>query len=383
MPNAIVLGAGMVGSVMAWDLARDDDFTVTVADRSDSALAAARARNPERISAITLDLSDLAAVRKAIEPFDIVLGAAASHLGYDLLRTVIEAGKNYADISFMPQDALDHDELARSKGVTAVVDCGVAPGMSNLLCGRAVAALDECDELEIYVGGLPVERRWPFQYKAGFAPADVIEEYTRPSRIVEAGEVVVREALSEPELMDLPGVGTVEAFNTDGLRSIADTLDVPNMKEKTLRYPGHIEIMRILRAMGLFSKDPIEVGGQRIVPLEVTSALMFPMWTYEEGEADLTVMRVRGSGLLEGVATSITWDLLDYYDPATSATSMSRTTAFPCAIIARLIARGELDRPGVAPPELLGHDEELVERVLAELLARGVRYETTIESIDD
>lgn len=387
MPNAIVLGAGMVGSVMAWDLARDDDFTVTIADRSEDALARAKARDSQRITTTVLDLSDLTAVKNAIEPFDIVLGAAASHLGYDLLRTVIEAGRNYADISFMPEDALDHDELARANGVTAIVDCGVAPGMSNLLCGRAVAVLDECTDLEIYVGGLPVERKWPFQYKAGFAPADVIEEYTRPSRIVEGGEVVIREALSEPELMDLPGVGTVEAFNTDGLRSIADTLDVPNMKEKTLRYPGHIEIMRVLRAMGLFSKEPImlggEVGGQMVVPLEVTSALMFPMWTYEEGEADLTVMRIIGAGVKDGVETKITWDLLDFCDPTTGATSMSRTTAFPCAIIARMIARGELNRPGVAPPELLGYDEQLVEHILAELMKRGVRYETTVETAGD
>lgn len=383
MFNAIVLGAGMVGSVMARDLAQDAEFSVTIVDRSAEALARAKALDPDRIKTAVLDLSDLDAVKAAIAPCDIVLGAAASHLGYDLLRTVIEAGKNYADISFMPEDAMDHDELAKAKGVTAVVDCGVAPGMSNLLCGRAVAALDECDELEIYVGGLPVERRWPFEYKAGFAPADVIEEYTRPSRIVEGGEVVVREALSEPELMDLPGVGTVEAFNTDGLRSIADTLEIENMKEKTLRYPGHIEIMRVLRAMGLFSKEPIEVGGQMVVPLEVTQKLMFPMWTYEEGEADLTVMRVSGSGVLDGIETRITWDLLDYYDAATGATSMSRTTAFPCAIFARMIARGELNRPGVAPPELLGHDEALVERVLGELMERGVRYETVIESVGD
>lgn len=383
MPNAIVLGAGMVGSVMAWDLASDSEFSVTVADRSKEALARTKERSPDRLETVVLDLADLDAVKQAIEPFDIVLGAAASHLGYDLLRTVIECGKNYADISFMSEDAMDHDELAKANGVTAVVDCGVAPGMSNLLCGRAVEALDECSDLEIYVGGLPVERRWPFEYKAGFAPADVIEEYTRPSRIVENGEMVVRAALTEPELMDLPGVGTVEAFNTDGLRSIAETLDVPNMKEKTLRYPGHIELMRVLREMGLFSKEPIEVGGQMVVPLEVTQKLMFPMWTYEEGEADLTVMRVTGAGIKDGVETRVTWDLLDYYDPITNATSMARTTAFPCAIMARLIARGELNRPGVAPPELLGHDEELVERVLAELLARGVQYETTIESVGD
>src|SRR5207247_9524925 len=140
--------------------------------------------------------------------------------------------------------------------------------------------------------------------KAGFAPHDVIEEYTRPSRIVEHGRIVVREALSEPELMEFPELGTLEAFNTDGLRSVATTLAVPFMKEKTLRYPGHIELMRVLRSVGLFAKDPIEVKGPRgsagsaasVRPLDVLSTLLFPQWTYEEGEADLTVMRIDAKG---------------------------------------------------------------------------------------
>lgn len=375
MLNAIVLGAGMVGSVMSADLSSDPAFHVTVADARPQALEIARQRSGGRVRTLHLDLSDTRALAKAIAPFDIVLGALASHLGFQTLRTVIEARKNYADISFMPEDAIELDELAKKYGVTAVVDCGVAPGMSNLLAGYAVSALDSCDNIEIYVGGLPRERRWPFQYKAGFAPSDVIEEYTRPVRIVEAGRTVIREALTEPELLDFAGIGSLEAVNTDGLRSLAETLSVPSMKEKTLRYPGHYELMRVLRSIGLFSKEPIEVNGLSVRPLDVISKLMFPMWTYQPGEPDLTVMRILADGTKNGRHVRLTWDLLDYLDPATGFTSMSRTTAFPCAIMARHIANGRLKTPGVLPPERFASDHALVADVLEQLDRRGVHFE--------
>ncbi|TVQ32861.1 MAG: saccharopine dehydrogenase [Phycisphaeraceae bacterium] len=377
MQNAVVLGAGMVGSVMAVDMARAGGFEVAVADVNEAALekAAARARQAgAELRTINADLSDPASVRRVVEPADIVLGAGASRLGFATLRAVIEAGRNYCDISFMSEDALELDSLAKEQGVTAVVDCGVAPGMSNLLAGYGRAKLDRCENIEIYVGGLPRERRWPFEYKAGFSPADVIEEYTRPSRIVEHGKIVQREALSEPELMDFEGVGTLEAFNTDGLRSLAYTMDAPFMKEKTLRYPGHIELMRVLRAMGLFDHESIEVGGAHVRPIDVTSRLMFPMWTYEEGEEDLTVMRIIVEGERAGEKRRFVWDLLDFYDRESRATSMARTTAFPCAIVARMIAAGEVSETGVLAPEKLGAMPGVTERVLEELERRGVRF---------
>ena len=204
------------------------------------------------------DLRDPEVVTGLVREHDLVIGALPSHIGFATVRAVIEAGRDLVDISFMPEDARELDAFARERGVTAVVDCGVAPGVSNMMAGFAAGQLDPCEKLEIYVGGLPVERRWPFDYKAGFAPHDVIEEYTRPARLVENGRIVVREALSEPELMHFPGVGTLEAFNTDGLRSLADTLAVPFMKEKTLRYPGHVELMRVLRETGFFSKEPLD-----------------------------------------------------------------------------------------------------------------------------
>jgi hypothetical protein len=168
------------------------------------------------------------------------------------------------------------------------------------MAGYAVTQLEPCERLEVYVGGLPAVRSWPWEYKAPFAPSDVIEEYVRPARYVAHGELVVREALSEPEPFEMVGVGTLEAFNTDGLRTLARTLDVPHMKEKTLRYPGHIELMRVLRQLGLFSREPIEVDGVWVSPLALTSKLLFPQWTYGEGEEDLTVLRVVAEGKLGG-----------------------------------------------------------------------------------
>jgi lysine 6-dehydrogenase len=378
MKRAIVLGAGMVGSVMAADLAADAEFDVTIADLREESLTRAAARLPGRIKTLKADLSNPDTIRSAVGPFDIVLGALSSRIGFGALRAVIEAGKPYCDISFMAEDFLELDALARKAGVTCVTDCGVAPGMSNILAAYGARQLDRCERIEIYVGGLPRERRWPFEYKAGFSPADVIEEYTRPSRMVEFGQVVTREALSEPALIDFDGVGTLEAFNTDGLRSLIETVgrryNVPFMKEQTLRYPGHIELMRVMRETGLFSKDEIKVGSVSVRPLDVISTLMFPKWTYAPGEQDLTVMRITAQGLLKNAPATLRWDLLDFYDTASQSTSMSRTTAFPCTIVARMIARGEFNNPGVNAPEALADHPVLVEKLLRELAARNVRY---------
>ena len=382
MPTAIVLGAGMVGSLMAADMARDREFDVTIADVRPDALRRAQQRSSPPIQLVQADLSDVGVVQKAIAPFDIVLGAIASPIGLQTLRAVIESGKNYCDITFMPEDAIELDELAKDHNVTAVVDCGVAPGMSNLLAGYGAAQLDECTNIEVYVGGLPRVRTWPYQYKAAFSPADVIEEYTRPARLVEHGEIVVREALSERELMSLPGVGTVEAFNTDGLRSLAYTMrHVPFMKEKTLRWPGHIELMLAMRETGLFSQEPVRIGGSDVRPIDLISELMFPKWSYEPGEEDLTVMRVIAEGRKGGASVRHVWDMLDLYDRESGWTSMARTTAYPCTIMARMVARGEITMRGVLPPELLGSQSGLADAVLAELARRGVRFEHRFELI--
>jgi saccharopine dehydrogenase-like NADP-dependent oxidoreductase len=372
MTKAIVLGGGMVGSVIARDLAREPGWQVTVADVRAPVLE--RLKASFGLGTAQADLADPAAVRRLAGEFDVVVGALSSTLGLQTLRAVIEAGKPYCDISFMAEDATSLSSLAEKAGVTAVVDCGVAPGLSNLMVGWGASQLDPCQRVDIYVGGLPVVRRWPYHYQAGFAPADVIEEYTRPARLVEHGKIVTKEALTEPELLDFDGVGTLEAFNTDGLRSLLATLPgVPEMREKTLRYPGHIELMRVLRHTGLFSKEPLDVKGQKVRPLDVAAALLFPKWMFEDREADLTVMRVVVEGKRNGGPARFQWDLLDRYDPETNIRSMSRTTAFPAAVMARWLATGKVRLPGVHPPEVLGRKEGLLDAMLRELEGRGVK----------
>lgn len=368
--RVVVLGAGMIGAAMARDLAADPALRVDVADVRPEALAPL---GQAGLRTVTADLGDTEAVGRLAAGYHLVVGALPSVIGLQTVRAVIEAGRDMVDISFMPEDPLDLDARARETGSTAIVDCGVAPGLSNMMAGYVAGRLDPCERIEIDVGGLPVERRWPFDYKAGFAPWDVLEEYTRPARIVEHGRVVVKGALSDPELVDVPGVGTLESFNTDGLRTLVRTLRVPFMKEKTLRWPGHAELIRVLRDTGFFSMEPIVVGGQRVRPRDVTAALIFPKWTFAEGEADLTVMRFRAEGREEGARTLYAWDFVDRFDEKAGLRSMSRSTGFTATAVARLVLDGSFRRPGVHPPETLGARPGLLDRVLAELRARGIR----------
>jgi saccharopine dehydrogenase-like NADP-dependent oxidoreductase len=369
--RVLVLGAGMVGSVAAADLAATPGFEVTVADAGKESLARALRRSGGRVRTLQADAGSAkkAAALVARTKAEIVLGALPSRFGFDVMRGVIGTGRPYVDISFMPEDFREHDA-----GVPVVADCGVAPGMSNLLAGWAARTLDRCDAIEILVGGLPRERHWPWQYKAPFSHHDVIEEYVRPSRVVEGGKVVVKDALSEPELVTIPGLGTLEAFYTDGLRSLADTLKVPTMREKTMRWPGHAELMRTLRHLGLFSHEPVQVGDARVRPIDLTAKLLFPHWTYEEGESDVTVMTVRAWGMRGGREVRLAWTLHDELDPSTGFPSMSRTTAFPATSVLRLIAAGRIRKPGVHAPEMLASMPGIVDAVLADQRARGVKY---------
>jgi len=371
MTRILILGGGMIGSAVAFDLAGDETMEVTVADVSRERLAAIATRI--RAATAEADLSSPDAICRLAADCDLVVGAMPSAVGYRTLAAVIEAGRNCVDISFMPEDALALDAAARAKGVTVVADCGIAPGVSNMMVGFAAAQLTAVDRVDIAVGGLPLERRWPFEYKAGFAPSDVIEEYTRPSRVVEAGRVVTKPALSDMELVDVPGVGTLEAFVTDGLRSLVQTIRSDVMRERTLRYPGHAALMRMLRETGFFASDVIDVKGQLVRPLDVTSALLFPLWTFDVGEADLTVMQVVVDGRDVSGARRFEWHLLDRYDAASGLRSMSRTTGFSAAIVARLVASGTFTRPGVCAPEAIGAQPGLLETVLGELRRRGIK----------
>ncbi|MBK8270968.1 MAG: saccharopine dehydrogenase NADP-binding domain-containing protein [Planctomycetes bacterium] len=376
--KAIVLGCGLVGSVMARDLAADSDFETAVADVSEGNLA--RLANVANLRTIRSDLSSIEKLKAIVEPFDIVIGAMPSALGFQTLRAVIESGKSLCDISFMIEDPTELDALAKERGVTVVFDCGVAPGLANMIIGHCASRMTETLDVAYYVGGLPKKRTWPYQYKAPFAPSDVIEEYTRPARMIENGKVVVKPALSEPELMDFPRVGTLEAFNTDGLRTLLNTVKARNMKEKTLRYPGHCELMRVFRETGFFRKEEIEVRGHAVKPLDVMSRLLFEKWKLEPREEEFTVLRVEVSGIREGRSFVHTYELYDEYDVATGIHSMARTTGFPNTIMARMIACGEFNKRGVFAPEMIGAEQGMLDRMMSELEAKGVHINEKVRT---
>ncbi len=379
MKNVAVLGAGLVGSLVAKDLAADGRWAVLSVDRSEHALA--RLAGVPNLATERADLADGSEVARIAAKADVVVGAVPGFLGARTVRTVVEAGRPVADISFSPEDPFELKPVALAKGVPAIVDCGVSPGLSGMAVGRAAALLDSLDDVRIYVGGLPSERRWPFEYRSVFSPTDVIEEYVRPTRCVEGGEVVVRPALSGVEPLDVPGVGTVEAFYTDGLRTLLSTVKARNLSEKTLRYPGHADRMRMLRETGFFSGEPISVDGIPVVPRRLTEALLFHAWRRPEGEEELTFLRVVCEGRHGGRRVRRTFELFDRTDPRTGETSMARTTGFPCATAARLLLEGAFGKPGIFPPELLAGDDALYGRFLADLSARDVAVDETEEEL--
>jgi saccharopine dehydrogenase-like NADP-dependent oxidoreductase len=375
----IVLGAGLVGAPMTIDLAKNAEFEIAVADLSKENLKKFAGVNA--IKTIEKDLSDPKTVKNLVKDFDLVLSAVPGFMGFQTLKAIIEAGKNVIDIAFFPEDLFELDELAKRNNVIAISDMGVAPGMSNVLIGYVDHLLDKTTKAVIYVGGLPKERVWPYEYKAVFSPIDVIEEYTRPARYIEHGKLVVKPALSEPELLNFPGVGTLEAFNSDGLRSLAETISCPNMIEKTLRYKGHIEKMAMLRETGFFSKEPIEINGTMISPLDFTTKLLFPKWKLEEGEEDITVMRIMVEGEKSGHKKRYTYDLFDSYDPETKVHSMARTTGYAATMALRMLAKGLYTRKGVSAPEFVGKHKPCVDFLLNGLKERGVIYKETIEEL--
>jgi saccharopine dehydrogenase-like NADP-dependent oxidoreductase len=376
MKKVVVLGAGLVGAPMAFDLAKSGEFDVTVVDYSATSLLKFK-NNPE-IKTIKKDLSDAANVGVLVKDFDMCLSAVPGFMGFQTLKAVIEAGKNVIDIAFFPEDLFELDELAKQNNVIAISDIGVAPGMSNVLIGYADHLLDKTEKAVIYVGGLPKVREWPYEYKAVFSPIDVIEEYTRPARYIENGKMVIKPALSDPELLNFPGIGTLEAFNSDGLRSLAETIDAPYMIEKTLRYQGHIDKMKVLRETGFFDKKPIEINGTMIRPLDFTTRLLFPKWKLEEGDEDITVMRVIVEGKRENIKVNYTYDLFDIYDPITKVHSMARTTGYTATMALRMVAEGLYSRKGVSAPEFIGKYPKCVEFLLKGLADRGVVYKEKI-----
>jgi saccharopine dehydrogenase-like NADP-dependent oxidoreductase len=365
MANVVVLGAGLIGGVIATDLSKQHE--VTSVDISQDNLDKLKS-----IKTICADISDKNTLQSLIKDFDLVVGAVPGFMGYQMMKNVIEAGKNIVDISFYPEDPFGLDKLAKEKGVVAVMDCGVAPGMGNIIFGHHDAQM-KINDYECLVGGLPEKREWPYEYQAVFSPIDVIEEYVRPARFVKNSKVITKEALSDTEIIYFEEIGPLESWNSDGLRSLIDTMPhIPNMIEKTLRYPGCVEYLKVLRESGFFSYDEIEVNGQMIRPIDVTSKLLFPKWEMKEGDKDFTIMRIIIKGIEENKEVSYQYNLLDRFQNKTI--SMARTTGFTCTAVVNLVVNGDYKRIGISPPEYLGEHFNFVKDYLKE---RGVHYKIT------
>ena len=372
MSNIIVLGAGMVGSTMAIDMAKNHKVTLT--DFNHNVLNKVKQKHANLILK-QLDVTNKEVLQETIRDYDLVICAVPGFLGYNTLKAIIEAGKNVIDISFFSENALELNALAKEKNVTAIVDCGVAPGMDNIILGRYNETMKLTD-FECLVGGLPKVKKWPFCYKAPFSPIDVIEEYTRPARYVEHGKEVVREPLTDCEFVEFDNVGTLESFNSDGLRSIIYTMPhIPNMKEKTLRYPGHVEYVRVLKKSGFFSKEKIEINGNVVSPLDFTSNILFNAWKLEDNEEELTVMRITLKGEnSKGEIEEVIYNLHDEYCPETKTSSMARTTGYTATAAANMFLNGLFSEKGVFPPELVGKHLNCFDYILNYLRERNIHY---------
>lgn len=372
MQNILVLGAGMVGSAMAIDLA--SNHSVTLTDKSEQRLNEVKGKC-QKLNIQILDVSDEKKLQKLLVTADLVICAVPGFLGFKTLKNIIEAGKDVVDISFFPENALELDALAKTKKVTAIVDCGVAPGMDNIILGQYNEKMKLTD-FECLVGGLPKVKKWPFNYKAPFSPIDVIEEYTRPARYVENNVLVIREPLTDCELIEIEKVGTLESFNSDGLRSLIYTMPhIKNMKEKTLRYPGHVEYIKVLKESGFFNTEKISVEGKEISPLEVTCSILFNEWKLEQNEEEITVMRVTLKGEnQDGRIEEIVYTLYDEYDTETATSSMARTTGYTATAVANMVLDGLFREKGIFPPELIGKHDECFSFILNYLAHRNIHY---------
>ncbi len=374
--HIVVLGAGRVGRAMAEEMAERHHVTLT--DIHQNALDRAVQRNPY-LSTQIADVTDRSALQQAVSDADLVISAVPGELGFKTAAAVVDAGKPLVDISFFAENAFELDQQAKAANIPAVVDCGVAPGFSNLLLGYYDERMT-VNRFTCLVGGLPKSAKPPFYYKAPFSPSDVIEEYIRPVRCRENGSDVTLEALSGYEHVYFDKVGTVEAFNTDGLRTLMHTMPhIPEMKEKTLRYPGHAEAIRTLKSGGFLGEQPLPVKPDiHISPLEMTTQLLTRAWQMEEDEEEFTVLRAIIHGRdNDGNERSITYDLYDEYNPATATSSMARTTGYTATAVADLILDGQLTSTGIIPPEYIGRDETCFDYITGQLKKHGIEIKVS------
>ncbi len=375
----VVLGAGLQGSACAYDLLKHGEAErVVVADQSVESLPPflEALREDPRMELVALDANDEGAVRRVLEGATACMNALPYYFNLAMTRMAIEAGAHYCDLGGNTEivfQQLELDEAANQQGVSVVPDCGLAPGMVNILAAAGVREMGQARSVKIRVGGLPQDPQPPLDYKIVYSLEGVLDYYTTPSWIVRQGERRQVEPLTEIETVEFPEpVGTLEAFHTAGGLSIMPWTfegQVPSMEYKTLRYPGHAAKMAVIRDLGLLSLEPVDVAGVRVVPRDLFIAVVGPVLRNAPGH-DLVALRVEVEGKTDtGAPHKVVYDLIDYYDEKTGISAMERTTGFSLSIIGHMQASGRVEETGVCTPDRCVPADAYIEA----LAARGIR----------
>jgi len=371
----LVLGAGLQGSACAYDLLQQPTVErVTVADlKPERVPAFLKTSAGRRLALVKVDVQDAAALREVIRGHNAVLCALPYYYNLDVTRAALEAGVHSADLGGNTEIVFRQKKLdaeARARGVSAVADCGLAPGMINILAAEGIRRVGDAEAVKIFVGGLPQHPEPPLHYQIVYSLEGALDYYTTPSWVLRDGKPARVDALSELEQVAFPPpVGVLEAFHTaGGISTLPWTYEgrVRTMEYKTLRYPGHAAIMKAIRDLGLLELQPIKVRGKEVVPRDVFIASVSPKLTKPEGR-DLVALRVevRGGGR-DG--RHVAWQLLDYFDEARGISAMMRTTGYSLAITGLMQVDGRIAAPGVhTPDEAVPFGE-----YLNELARRGV-----------
>jgi lysine 6-dehydrogenase len=372
----LVLGRGLQGSACAYDLLQNPDVTeVRVADLHVDHLPEFLAPySGKRLIPTRLDVRDAAATSAVMRECDAVMSAIPYYFNFELARLAVEAGVHFCDLGGNTEIVFQQKELgdrARHAGVTVIPDCGLAPGMVNILAQYGISQLDQVESVKIFVGGLPQHPEPPLNYQIVYSLEGVLDYYTTLSWVLRDGKRHQVKALSEREPVSFPApVGTLEAFHTaGGLSTLAFRYEgkIPTMEYKTLRYPGHAHIMEAIRDLGLLDLTPVDVKGMKVIPREVVVGVVGPRLTKPHGK-DLVALRVIVEGTKGGAPARIGWELLDYFDGAHGISAMERTTGYSLSITGQMQARGEITPAGVHTP-----DECIpAARYIAELAKRGV-----------
>ena len=355
----LVLGAGLQGSACAYDLLQNPDVTeVRLADLHMAHLPPFLAPySGERLIPTPLDVRNEEAVSALMREADSVMSAIPYYFNLDLARSAVKAGAHFCDLGGNTEIVFNqkklHDE-ARSAGISVIPDCGLAPGMVNILAEHGIRQLDGVERVKIFVGGLPLEPEPPLNYQLVYSLEGVLDYYTTLSWVVRDGKRTQVRALSEVEPVTFAEpVGELEAFHTaGGLSTMAFRYEgrIPTMEYKTLRYPGHAKLMESIRDLGLLDLEPIDVKGQRVVPRDVMIEALRPRLTKPKGK-DFVALRVTVDGNRNGEAKTVGFELVDFYDEATGLSAMMRTTGFSLSITGQLQARGEIEAGVLTPDE--------------------------------